>query len=171
MGKPRLPWKRGPHAWEIAQRADAILETLNAGRRGFYSLRRTAKVLGVSTQPVRDWIRLGQLERDGLRRQISRAELGRFIYELINRAKPFDPRNYEQRLPYAYPYKKLSRASFVWPQNRPALNPKEIAALIGCHPSLVLRAIHSDWLPGRRRSPCRFEVTKQAWRNTFPATA
>ncbi len=98
MGKPRLPWKRGPRAYEIAQRADQILETLDTERRGFYSLRRAARVLGVSTQPVRDWLRLGQLKRDGPRRQISRAELVRFINKLVERAEPFDPSNYVRRI-------------------------------------------------------------------------
>jgi len=88
MGKPRLPWKRGPRAWEIAQRADSIMAALHASRRGFYSLRKAAKLLGVSTQPVRDWIRLNHLKRDGPRQQISRGELKRFVHELTKRAKP-----------------------------------------------------------------------------------
>jgi hypothetical protein len=65
MGKPRLPWKRGPIAWEVANRADEILEALAENRRRFLSLRRASEMLGVSTQPLRDWIKLGYLKQDG----------------------------------------------------------------------------------------------------------
>jgi hypothetical protein len=169
-GISRLPWKRGPRAWEIAQRADVVLDTLNAGRRGFYSLRRTAKLLGISTQPVRDWIRLGQLRRDGPRRQISRNELKQFVYKLVHRAESFDPENYLDRFPLTFPFKKLGDARFVWPKGRKALNPRALAILAGCHPSLILKAIHCGRLRGRRRSPCRWEVSKSAWRNVFYLT-
>jgi len=162
-GKPRLPWKRGPRACEIAQRADSILETLNASRRGFYSLRRTAKLLGVSTQPVRDWIRLGHLKREGPRGQIAKGELLRFLVWLQQRAELFDSLNYLERLPQIYPFGKLRDASFEWPKDRKALNPRELAALTGCHPSLVLKAIHEGRLRARHRSPCRWEVSKHAW--------
>jgi hypothetical protein len=168
MGKPRLPWKRGPVAWEIAQRADSILETLNASRRGFYSLRRAAKLLGISTQPVRDWIRLGHLKRAGPRGRIARGELGRFVGEMERRAEFFEPENYLERLPHTYPFKKLSRSSIVWPKGRKTLNPMELAGLIGCHPSLVLKALHCGRLHGRRRTSCRWEVSKNAWRSAFP---
>lgn len=164
--KPRLPWKRGPRAWEIAQRADSILETLHASRRGFYSLRRTAKLLGISTQPLRDWIRLGYLKREGPRGQIAKGELLRFLVWLQQRAEQFDSLIYQQRLPQTYPFRKLSYASFVWPKDRKALNPQELAALTGCHPSLVLKAIHEGRLRARHRSPCRWEVSKHAWFNS-----
>jgi hypothetical protein len=166
-GRPRLPWKRGPRAWEIAQRAHSIFETLNASRRGFYSLRRTAKLLGISTQPVRDWIRLGHLKREGPRGQIAKGELGRFLGELERRAEFFEPWNYLDRFPPTRPFKKLGRVRFVWPKDRKALNPSELAALAGCHPSLVLKAIRSGELRGRRRTPCRVEVSRQAWFNAW----
>jgi hypothetical protein len=166
-GKPRLPWKRGPVAWEIAQRADSILETLKASRRGFYSLRRTAKLLGISTQPVRDWIRLGYLKREGPRGQIAKGGLDRFLGDLEKRAEPFDPRNYLERIPRTYPFKKLGRVRFEWPKGRDALKPSELATLAGCHPSLVIKAIRCRKLRGRRRSPCRFEISKAAWHNAW----
>jgi hypothetical protein len=166
-GKPRLPWKRGPVAWEIAQRADSILETLNGSRRGFYSLRRTAKLLGISTQPVRDWIRLGYLKCEGPRGWIAKGELGRVLGDLEQRAEPFDPRNYLERIPRKYSFRKLGRVRFVWPKDRKTLNPKELAALAGCHPSLVIKAIRCGNLRGRRRSPRRWEVSKRAWDNAW----
>jgi hypothetical protein len=169
---PRLPWKRGPRAWEIVQRADGILETLNDTRRGFYSLRRTAKLLGISTQPVRDWIRLGQLKRDGPRRQISRTELKRFIYELIRRAEPFDPGNYVDRIEHnrkhpSWPWRKLVMADFTWPKGRDLLTPSELAGLIGCHPSLIIKAIMAGRVSAHRRTPGRWAVTRRSWRRRF----
>ena len=97
MGKPRLPWKRGPIAWEVAGRADEILEALAQSPRGFFSLRRASAILGVSTQPLRDWIELGYLRRVGPRRQISRDELCRLVKWLAKCAKPFEKENYLRR--------------------------------------------------------------------------
>lgn len=160
---PRLPWKRGPRAWEIAQRADAILENLEASRRGFYSLRKTAELLGISTQPVRDWIRLGQLKRDGPCLQISKAELRRFVKWLHDRAEPVDTREHglARHRRGRFPFSKLNSARFVWPKERKTLTPKEYAQLAGCHPSLVVKAIHEDELNARRRTPCRWEIVKR----------
>jgi len=166
-GKPRLPWKRGPRAWEIAQRADLILETLNTSRRGFYSLRRTAKLLGISTQPVRDWIRLGQLKRDGPRKQVAKVEIERFVRDLKRRAEPYETKNYAQRFPKTHLFKKLSYASFVWPKGRKRLTPKELAVLAGCHPSLLIKAIRCRRLSGCHRSPHRWEITERAWINAL----
>ncbi len=172
MARPRLPWKRGPRAYEIAQRADQILETLDAVRRGFYSLRRTARLLGVSTQPVRDWIRLGYIKRDGPRRQISRAELLRFINKLVDRAEPFDPWNYVQRIDRnrkvdSWKWRKLAFAQFTWPEGREMLTPSELAILIGCHQSLIIKAIYSGRVPGCRPTPCRWAVKRHSWRMSF----
>jgi hypothetical protein len=166
--KPRLPWKRGPAAWKIKLDAHEIKIRLAIEKRNFFSLRKAARLLSVSTQPVRDWIRLGYLKREGPRGQIARGELGRFVGWLEERAEPFDQMNYLQRLPHTYPFKKLRSASFVWPKDRKTLIPSELAALAGCHPSLVIKAIRCGELRGRNRSPCRFEISKQAWRNAFP---
>ncbi len=170
MGKPRLPWKRGPRAYEIAQRADQILETLEAERREFYSLRRTARFLSVSTQPVRDWLRLGQLKRDGPRRQISRTELQRFIKMLRERAEPFDPGNYVLRIEHnrrvqSWRWRKLGTAQFIWPKECQALTPSELAGLIGCHPSLIRKAIHAERIRGHRPIPERWAITRREWQN------
>jgi hypothetical protein len=167
MGKPGLPWKRGPAAWKIASNSEEIKIQLYVQPRKFLSLRKTAKLFGVSTQPIRDWVRLGHLKREGPRRQIALGELERFIGWLKKRAEPFDPQNYLERLPLITPFQKLRRAQFVWPKDRNALNPQELAALAGCHPSLILKAIHCGRLHGRHRSPCRFEVTRQAWQSRW----
>ena len=163
--RPRLPWKRGPAAWKIRLAADEIKIRISAEQRNFFSLRKAARLLNVSTQPVRDWIRLGYLKREGPRGQIARGELERFVGWLEERAESFDPLNYVERIPPTWPFKKLGRVRFEWPKDRKALNPRELAVLTGCHPSLVLKAIHSGTLHGRFRSPCRREVTRQAWLN------
>ena len=136
MGKPRLPWKRGPAAWEVACASDDIKNRLRAQPRKFLSLRRTAKLLGISTQPVRDWNRMGHLKREGPRRQIALAELERFIEWLERRAKPFSTENYTERFVlktgrYPYPFQTLSRAQFIWPKGQNTLTPQELAELIG----------------------------------------
>jgi hypothetical protein len=167
-GVLRLPWKRGPRAWEIAQRAESILEALSSSRREFYSLRRTAELLGISTQPVRDWIRLGQLKREGPRRQISRSELRRFLTVLLSRAEPYDPENYLERIEH---HRKVPRsrwckilmARFVWPKGTVSLNPSRLAGLVGCHPSLITKAIRAGRLHGSRRTPHRYVITHLAW--------
>lgn len=172
MGKPRLPWKRGPRAYEIAQRADEIRESLRASRLGFYSLRRTARLFGVSTQPIRDWIRLGQLKREGPRRQISREQLARFLNNLEERAEPFDPVNYVRRIEHnrkigSWQWRKLSEARFEWPKKCKTRTPSELARLIGCHPSLIIKAIYARRVNGFRPTPCRWAIKRISWQNAF----
>lgn len=163
MGKPRLPWKRGPAAWKIRLNADDLKIRIGAEKRNFFSLRKTARLLNVSTQPLRDWLRWGDLKREGPRKQIARNEVLRLIAWFEGCAQPFDSQNYLDRLPPTWPFKKLGRIRFEWPKGRKALNPRELAALAGCHPSLVIKAIRSGRLRGRLRSPCRYEVTRHAW--------
>lgn len=172
MGKLRLPWKRGPRAYEIALRADEILEALSASRRGFYSLRRTAKLLGVSTQPVRDWIRLGYLKREGPRPRMSRFEIERFVWMLTERAEAYDTSKYVDRIECnrkvpSWRWRKLATALFVWPKDRDMLKPPELAKLIGCHPSLIIKAIYADRVRGYRPTPRRWAIKRRSWRNAF----
>ena len=172
MGKPRLPWKRGPRAYEIAQRAYEILENLNASRREFYSLRKTAQLLGVSTQPIRDWIRLGQLKQERSRPRISRTELVRFIIKLAKRAEPFDPWNYVSRIENnrkvpAWRWRKLGEASFPWPKECEWLTPSELARVIGCHPSLIIKAIYYGRITAFRKTRCRWAIKRRSWQNAF----
>jgi hypothetical protein len=171
-GKSRLPWKRGPRAWEIAQRGESILAALDSSHRGFYSLRRAAKLLGISTQPVRDWIRLGYLKLGGPRQQISRETLRRFITGLKRRAEPFDSYNYVNRITYnrktpSRAWRTLGVARFKWPKDKKFLTPSELAKLIACHPSLVIKAILAGVVFGYRRTPCRWAITKRAWQRSF----
>ena len=167
MGKPRLPWKRGPAAWKIRLNADDLRISLAAERRNFFSLHKTARLLNISTQPLRDWIRLGHLKREGPRKRIARSEILRLVAWFEERAQPFESKNYLDRLPPAWPFKKLRSAQFEWPKDRKALTPTELAAFVRCHPSLVIKAIRAGRLRGRRRSPCRFEVTRSAWLNLW----
>jgi hypothetical protein len=157
-----LPWKRGPAAWKIKSHADEIKARLAGEKRNFFGLRVAAQILNVSTQPVRDWIRLGYLKRTGPRGQITKGELERFIDILVKRAGPFGPENYLKRLPRTCPYQKLNRVPFVWPKGRKTLTPKEISNLISCHQSLVIKAIRCRRLRARRRTPCRWEVLMRA---------
>ena len=160
MGKPRLPWKRGPAAWHVKCRSEEILAQIAACTRRFMTLRGAARLLGLSTQPLRDWIAHGYLCRTGPRLRLSLQELRRFVQWLANRAKPFDASNYLDRfrdrhgaLPYSF--KKLATAKIVWPKCRTALIPSELAALVGCHPSLVLNAIQAgiQWVQERTGKP------------------
>jgi hypothetical protein len=172
MGKPRLPWKRGPVAWEIAQRADGIIESLHASRRGFYSLRRAAQLMGVSTQPVRDWVRLGHLKRTGPRQSISRSELERWLNRLAARAEPFDRWNYIDRIELhrkvpRSPWRKLRLAEFQWPGKCDRLTPAELAGLIGCHRTLIIKAIRAGRVSGCRPTPGRWAITRRAWQRAF----
>jgi hypothetical protein len=165
---PRLPWKRGPAAWEIAKRADEILERLARCPRGFLSLRRTAWMLGISTQPLRDWIRRGYIKRNGPRLQFAKDELSQFVKSLERRATPFGPHGYLERLHRnlmrpPYRFDKLKSGRIAWPKGRKTLSPKEFAQLAGCHPSLVIKGIHEHELRGRRRTPCRWEIVKRPW--------
>jgi hypothetical protein len=106
-GRPRLPWKRGPAAWEVAKRAEEILELLSSNKRRFLSLRRAASILGISTQPLRDWTQRGYIRRNGPRLQYGKDELCRFVKLLEKRATPFGPHGYLERL-----YGKLIRPPY-----------------------------------------------------------
>lgn len=175
MGKPRLPWKRGPAAWKVKCRAAEILQHIAAAPRPFVTLRAAARLFGLSTQPLRDWLASGYLQRTGPARRFTRDDLRHFVQWLAQSAQPFPPARYVERfrdrrgmLPY--PYKKLATASIVWPKRRPALIPSELAALVPCHPSLLLHAIRTRALRARRRTRCRWEITRQAWTRAFPGT-
>ena len=129
------------------------------------SLRRAATLLGVSTEPLRYSIKRGYLKRDGPRLQICKAELRRFVKWLRDHAEPFDTYEHRDGLKrhrrVRFPFSKLNSARFVWPKERRTLTPKEYAQLVGCHPSLVVKAIHEGELRAKRRTPCRWEIVKQ----------
>jgi transposase len=148
------------------------LAVLQTSRRGAYSLRAAATVLGVSTQPVRDWIRLGWLKRDGPRQQISRSELRACVQKLKLRATRFDPDGYCQRIELnrkipSSPWRKIFHADFDWPKNRDELSPPELARLIGCHPSLINKAIRSRRLAAKRKTEGRWVITRWHWQRRY----
>jgi hypothetical protein len=170
---PRLPWKRGPAAWNIACSSDGILEVLHQHPRSFISLREAARILGVSTQPLRDWTRQKYVKQEGPRLQYHKIELSRFVNWLAERAQPFDNENYLARLfsgsrlgPCLF--SKLSGSVFIWPRDKEALAPRELASLIHCHPSLILLAIREKRIRPRMKTNCRCEVTRRAWTTAFP---
>jgi hypothetical protein len=171
----RLPWKRGPIAWKVAIGADQIRSKLVADPRQFHSLRRAARIMGVSTQPLRDWNKGKFLHRGGPRLRFSTPELLRFIDWLQARAQPFGAEQYLKRIfgrqgRPTFSFNKLRSARFVWPKGRLTLSPAELSARIGCHPSLLLKAIRASALRGRFRSPARWEITRRAWTKAFPST-
>jgi hypothetical protein len=171
--RPRLPWKRGPAARQVAINEAEVLKRLEASPRHFFSLRCAANIFGLSTQPLRDWSKREYLKRDGPRFQISKHEIQRIVGRFAEKAGPFDMRTRRERfhrhltqLPRAFG--KLASARFLWPKGRTALTPKELSNLIRCHPSLIVKAIKCcGWL-GRRHSRCRWEITRQAWNSNFP---
>jgi len=174
--RARLPWKRGPVAHEVAQRADEILAQLGNSvchPRSWLSLRASARLLGVSTQPLRDWIRRGYLARAHPRR-ITKPELERLVCWLQKRSVPYA----EDRLHRIYgngcgpgKFEKLNRARICWPKGCASLTTGQLAELAGCHRSLIFQAIKQDWL--RVRQPHRYgrqwwRISRQAWREAFP---
>ncbi len=171
-GTRQLPWRRGPVAYEVACRASELEEPIKATPRRFLSLRAVARLLGISSQPVRDWIASGRLVRDPQKNRVDRAELLRFVRWLAKHAEPYEDdrslRFHPERRFRPRPYSKLSAAQVVWPKDRKALSPRELARLVGCHPSLVLSALRDGRLHGHRRTPCRWEISRRSWFRAFP---
>ncbi len=189
--KKRLPWKRGPVAGKIVAERTEILESIRGHRRRFISLRQAAKLLGVSTQPVQDWIRLGYLKREGQRKLISREELERFVVWLVahDGDEGFEPSELIHRIHGESRYgprrfAKLEKAKISWHPSIKALTPPELARLVGCHPSLIRKAITEGHLGAKPKAVKRkrsgwyspqggyvhFQITRRAWDNAFPGT-
>ena len=164
----KRPWLHGPVAWEIAERADAILVSLADSPKRFLSLRQAAGILGISTQPVRDWLAAGLLEASGPRKQIPARAVEQLVKTFRKSAQPYEMKRRLSRLqePGAFPpwrFGKLFMADFKWPPKHDALRTTELAALAGCHPSLVIKAIHAGEVVARQASPRRWEITRRNW--------
>lgn len=171
---PRLPWKRGPAAWDIVTRAGEIRLKLSQEQKCFLSLRGTARLLGVSTQPIRDWTQRGYLNPSGKRRLIHKSEINRFVDWLCQRSSPFDSDRYLERI-YRnnwprFPFRKMQVCRFIWPKYCRALTPKQLSELVGCHPSLIVKAIQAGEVQGERKTNYRWEITRRAWSNSFPTS-
>lgn len=172
---PRLPWKRGPAAWGVATRAEGIRLKLSQEKKCFFSLRKTARILGVSTQPVRDWTKRGYLNHSGERHLYHKNEITRFVEWLCKRSSPFESDQYLERIyrksdQPVYPFRKLRSSRFIWPKYRGALTPRELSELVGCHPSLIVKAIQAGEVQGERKTNYRWEITRRAWSNSFPTS-
>jgi len=175
MAKSRLPWKRGPAAWQVKCRAAEILHRIATSTQRPVSLRAAARLFGLSTQPLRDWVRCGYLKPIRPGWPFALEELRRFVLWLQEYAAPFDSANYVRRFfgrrgAPPYEFQKLAATQIVWPTSRTALRPRELAQLVGCHPSLVVKAITMRAVRGRRPTPCRWEITRRAWSGAFPLT-
>ena len=141
--------------------------------RRFLGLRRAARLLGLSTRPLRDWIAGGWLRRDADRGRITRDELVRFVQWLGAEARPFQDyrvaRLHARRGPPPRRFGKLLDSGLSWPVGVAGLTPPELARLAGCHRSLVWRALCEGVLPGRRRSPRRWVIPREAWHRATAA--
>jgi len=155
-------------AWVVAQRANAILATLDTSPKRFLSLRQTALILGSSIQPVRGWLRFGLIDASGPRKQIPIPALVALVqhfqrlaqpYSMAERAGRFHQGKPGPRRPFAI----LRRARFDWPKQNRTRTPAEIAKLVGCHPSTIIRAIHARELFADRRTPYRWEISRKQW--------
>jgi hypothetical protein len=172
-GKP--PWKRGPVAWKVAGNARAIRLKISSHPRRFHSLRAAASLFEISPQPFRDWISRGFLPLSGPRQKISASALLELLNSFEENAQPLGPDFYLKRLLkkrrwLPLPYSKLRSARFLWPKKRSSLTPRELAILIGCHPSLIRKAIAAHEVRGSGRTPYRWEITRYAWNLAFPLT-
>lgn len=172
---PTQPCELGPAASPVVRRADAVRARLAATRRRFLSLRRVADLLGVSTQPVRRWIRGGHLRRGGPRGQVPKGELERFLGWLCELERRFGPQSFTARSgakrgQRQTPFQKVKRAAFSWPKGRAWLSPRELAERIGCDASLVRKALRARMgRPARSAdAPGRWRVTRQTWEACFP---
>lgn len=164
----KRPWLHGPVAWEVGQRGDAILATLAASPKRFLSQRQTACLLGISTQPVRDWVQAGLLEASGPRKQIPANAVEALVKSFRKCARPYEMKQRLSRLrkPDAFPsqrFGKLFRAVIKWPSKRSSLRPVELAVLVGCHSSMIRQAIHSRILLATRSSPHRWKIRHDDW--------
>lgn len=170
----RKPWLRGPVAHQLVDSMELILIRLDSIRQKYLSLRMTAECLGISTEPIRKWKAGGWISGDGPRGQYSKDELKRFLLWLKKYARPYPMKTLALRFhneehPEPRPFLKLYSAKFSWPKERKALTPSELGRLIGCHPSLLVKAIDQGIVRGRRRSAYRWEIPKSNWRRVFPA--
>jgi hypothetical protein len=94
------------------------------------------------------------------------------VHLLIERAQPFDPWNYVDRIERnrrtpSRPWRKLAFVEFKWPTDQKELSPSQLAKLIRCHPSLIIKAIRAERVYGYRRTRCRWAITRRAWRQAF----
>ena len=161
--KGKTPWKRGPAAYAVARAADDLLEEMAGMEATHLSLRETAQLLGVSTQPLRDWHRDGWLRKGPRGLKFPVEELRRFVEWLGRYAKPFDMRARLVRLrkrgePPPRAWDKLRNRNFRWPKGQRFLRPTELAELLGCHPSLITKAIARGYLQGRKRNKVHWEI-------------
>ena len=143
-----------------------ILVKLNRDPEAFYSLRKAAQVLGISTQPLRDWHQDGWVAKGPKGLKFPAAELRRFVQWLARYAKPFKMQERVRRFckrgqPVPRAFDKLRQASFSWPKGRKSLRPAELATLMGCHPSLVTKALTQGWLTGWKPGKRNWEVFKR----------
>ena len=170
----KRPWLHGPVAWDVAQRANAILATLDASPKRFLSQRQTALILGFSIQPVRDWLRSGLLDASGPRKQIPIHAVVALVQHFQRLAQPYSMAEragrFQQDKPRR-PFAKLRRARFDWPKQIRTRTPAEIAKLVGCYPSTIIRAIHAKELFPDRRTPYSWEISRKQWERGISLSA
>lgn len=136
----------------------------------FLCLRLAGEYLNCSMQPLREWVREGVIQANGPRGQIPVSELVALVrrFESLRLHQKFDPsapakRFYKRGTPRRRPFSKLFKAEFDWPKGKKELIPSELAALVGCHPSFIILAIKEGYVPGHRRSQCRWVIRRADW--------
>lgn len=167
----KAPWHRGPTAFAIGSRSNEIMERLAGLSETHLSLRRTAEVLGISTQPLRVWYREGWIKKGPAGRKFPVDELKRFVLWLKRYAKPEDMRQRVRRFskikgkhqPLPRAWDLLRKASFEWPKGQATLTPSQLAALVGCSPSLVTKAIEDQYLDADRPGRVHWHISKRQW--------
>ncbi len=169
------PWLKGPVAWEVRLRAPLIRERMQAEKERCLSLRQVAEALGISTQPARLWIKEGWLPATGPRGRVKVEDLLEFTAWLEKNARPYRMEDSAARFAGQdesgpSPFRKLYRSQFSWDPARAVLTPPELADRIGCHPSLIVKAIRAGFIQAKRRSHSRWEIARQDWAQAFTGT-
>lgn len=171
----------GPAAFDLASRASFVLAELGQQKRAFIGLRRAAKVLRVSHHTLLLWRNRGLIRREFIPvhpgSPLSRPHPKYRVSDLVKLVELIGERVQVRPSPVLRfgnqpkaPFAVLADSKFEWQRNEKALSPREIANQIGCHPSTIIRAIMSENVRGRRRTPRRWEIRRSDWKSAFPGT-
>ena len=106
---------------------------------------------------------MGFSQRDSFGQKFEVSTILVFLDELEKKAKP--PPSRESRIHPRPPqeFDVIRKSDFKWPKEVKVMTPVELAESIGCTPSTIRKAIYARVLAARRKSPHRWEITKQGW--------
>lgn len=169
---PRNFWRRGPAAYDLAIRAERyVIDDLKLERRHFLTLHATRCYLEISRKTLLRWIDEGLISRHETHKKIETSDLIQFLEVLIEKKRLPPPRH--KRLgerPELFGI--LKRASFIWPKRKSSLTPRELAELIPCSPSTIIKALKSPHsrLQVKLQTRCRYKISRQNWLKAYPNT-